>query len=97
MSQDYKNKKVEKWSKVDDAKLQQLFWKPPSKEGVKTQDLSQANIKGVQVKHWPEQSYNNFSDLFCKKAQEWNIAASLNGACKYHWVIVYLYILLVVV
>ena len=39
--------KKEQWNKVEDAKLAELFRKPPSRGGASSTDLSQKNIEKV--------------------------------------------------
>ena len=68
-----------KWNKTDGTKLQSLFWKAPRRGGASSVDLSQRNIELVHAKHCPEQPYQKFFQLFCKKARQWNINHSLLG------------------
>lgn len=75
--------KVAQWNKIDDAKLAELFRKPPSRGGVSSSDLSQQHIEQVRSKHWPDRTYKNFSQLFRKKARKWNLNKALQGARKY--------------
>ena len=70
------------WNKEKDFVLFNLFEKSVSDGGVSPNHLDKDTIKEVIRNHFPDRKYSSFAPLIRRKAREYKLGQSLDGARK---------------
>lgn len=69
-----------KWGKAQNQLLQSLFEKRLDRGGISPEDTTRKTVEAVRNKYFPGRTYASFAPLFRRKARQFQLNESLNGA-----------------